>query len=74
MIFHFWVDFGPFPNVYKRITLRHIIRDKKQGGERNKPLGFLTLGKSSLRKKNEESENYFVFSCSSLVVFLHLMF
>ena len=20
---HFWADIGPFPNVYKRITLRH---------------------------------------------------
>ena len=44
------------------------------GGERNKPLGFLTLWQASWRKKIEEEEVYFVFSSSSLVVFLHLVF
>ena len=44
------------------------------GGQRNKPLGFLTLGQSSWRKKIEEGEDYFIFSYASLVVFLHLMF
>ena len=31
-------------------------------GEGNKPLGFLTLGQGSWRKKIEEEEVYFVFS------------
>ena len=44
------------------------------GGEGNKPLGFLTLAQGSWRKKIEEEEVYFVFSGSSLVIFLHLMF
>ena len=39
------------------------------GGERNKPLGFLTLGQGSWRKKIAEEEVYFVFSGTSLVVF-----
>ena len=37
-------------------------------------LRFLTLGQSSERKKIEEGEYYFMFSCASLVVFLHFMF
>ena len=48
--------------------------EKKLGKERNKPLGFLTLGQSTWRKKIEEEEDYFMFSCYSFVVFLHLMF
>ena len=40
----------------------------------NKPIGFLTLGQSSRRKNSEEGEDYFMFSCASLVVFIHLMF
>ena len=44
------------------------------GGDRNKPLWFLTLWQGSLRKKIEEEKVYFLFSGSSLVVFLHLMF
>ena len=54
----------------KRIVLERSLI----GGERNKPLGFLTLGQGSWRKKIEEEEVYFVFSGSSLVVYLHLMF
>ena len=45
------------------------------GGERNKPLEFLILRQGSWRKHIEEEEEvYFVFSSSSLVVLLHLMF
>ena len=53
--------------------MRTVLERSLMGEERNKPLRFLTLGQGSWRKKIEE-EVYFVFSSSSLVVFLHLVF
>ena len=50
-----------------------VLERSLTGGEKNKPLGFLTLRQGSWRKKIKE-EVYFMFSGSSLVVFLHLLF
>ena len=59
------------PNFGRAIKGKRLGPPTKE--ERNKPLGFLTLGHGSWRKEIEE-EKVYLFSCSSLVLFLHLMF
>ena len=70
------ISFNPFLTEEENTIMGNrgtVLERSLTGGERNKPLGFLTLGQGSWRKKIEE-EVYFMFSGSSLVVFLHLMF
>ena len=70
----FWpTSQGVFKGYFETI-LGTIWRRSPTGGERDKPLGFLTLGEGSWRKKIEEEDICFMFLYSSSVLFLSLMF
>ena len=57
-----------------RVLKEEVWFSKERQRELNKPLGFPTLGQGSLRMKIKGGEDYLMFSCSYLVVFLNLMF
>ena len=56
-----------------RVLLRRFS-SRERGGEHGISPRVFNLRQGSLRKKIEEIEDNFMFSCSSLVVFRHLMF